>query len=319
MTAPIPVLVARGTFASVAGVHDFSGTSFRFDEVDLADADALRSSGAQGLVVGLQTVGAAELEALAPGLRAISRAGIGLDTIDLAAAGRHGVAVIYQPSYATREVASHALSLLLAVIRRLTVGQAIVGDGWRGRRGLRGIRSLDETTLGVVGSGRIGNQLIEYAAPLFGRILVHDPYAKSVDPRATRADRLDDLLGESHAISLHLPLDDGTRSIIGARELALLPKGAVLVNVSRGGLVDEDALAAAIASGHLAGAGLDVFSEEPLPTESPLRGLANVVLTPHIAFLSDSAVERLERQTVEDLCGVLATGSLTHGRFAETA
>ena len=132
-------------------------------------------------------------------------------------------------------------------------------------------------------------------------------------PALQPATDLDDLLARSAALSLHLPLSDSTRGLIGARELGLLPPGAVVVNVSRGGIIDESALADALHSGHVTGAGLDVFAEEPLPPDSPLLSTPNTVLTPHCASVSDRAARRLSHWTIGDVIQYLDTGSVEHG------
>jgi phosphoglycerate dehydrogenase-like enzyme len=149
--------------------------------------------------------------------------------------------------------------------------------------------------------------------PLVRQVLIYDAAPVPVPSGAERAAGIDDLLARSAALSLHLPLSDSTRGLIGARELGLLPSGAVVVNVSRGGLIDESALADALHSGHVTGAGLDVFAEEPLPSTSPLLSTPNTVLTPHCASVSDRASRRLSHWTIGDVIQYLDKGSVEHG------
>jgi D-3-phosphoglycerate dehydrogenase len=149
--------------------------------------------------------------------------------------------------------------------------------------------------------------------PLVRQVLIYDAAPVPVPAGAERAADLDDLLARSAVLSLHLPLSDSTRGLIGARELGFLPSGAVVVNVSRGGIIDETALADALHSGHVIGAGLDVFAEEPLPPDSPLLSTPNTVLTPHCAAASDRAARRLSHWTISDVIQYLDTGSVEHG------
>jgi D-3-phosphoglycerate dehydrogenase len=202
---------------------------------------------------------------------------------------------------------------LLAVQRRLPAADRYVRSGWAGPAALDGIQPLDEATVGVLGCGRIGNAFVERVRPLVRQVLIYDAAPVPVPAGAERAADLDDLLARSAVLSLHLPLSDSTCGLIGARELGFLPSGAVVVNVSRGGIIDELALADALHSGHVIGAGLDVFAEEPLPSTSPLLSTPNTVLTPHCASASDRAARRLSHWTIGDVIQYLDQGSVEHG------
>ena len=151
-------------------------------------------------------------------------------------------------------------------------------------------------------------------APLVGRILTFDPFAAEIPAFVEQVGKLDDLLIQSPLLSLHLPLSAQTRGLLGARELALLPDGAVVVNVARGGILDENALAGELNSGRLGGAGLDVFAEEPLPGYSPLLSTPNTILSPHVAGYSERSSWRLASWTIEDVLGYLASSSIEHGK-----
>jgi D-3-phosphoglycerate dehydrogenase len=149
--------------------------------------------------------------------------------------------------------------------------------------------------------------------PLAGEVLAHDPYATTIPRQVTRVGELDELLRRSDVLSVHVPLTAQTRGLIGHRELSLLPAGAVVVNVSRGGIVDEPALAGLLGTGHLGGAGLDVFTAEPLPATSPLLSAPNTILTPHCAAISDRAMWRLASWTLGDVLSWLSAGKVLHG------
>ncbi len=283
--------------------------------VDLSGGPATTAAteGVDAVVVTLQRLSADVLECFAPSVRLIGRAGVGLDTIDLATAAARGIAVINQPAYGAPEVASHALALLLALQRRLMPADRFVRADWSGPLNLAGIKPLDETRLAVVGGGRIGGAFIDRAKPLVGEVVVYDPGSIELSNGVRRAPDLASALAGSDALSLHLPLVDDTKNLIGAPELSLLAPGAIVINVSRGGIIDEDALADQLHSGHIGGAGLDVFAEEPLPATSPLLSAPNTLLTPHCAAASVRAAYRLSHWTISDSIEYLTTGSVSHG------
>jgi D-3-phosphoglycerate dehydrogenase len=215
---------------------------------------------------------------------------VGFDHVDLAAAERHGVWVSNVPDAATEEVATHALAMALALARHLPFLDRHVRDGgWDyGATGMA--RRLSELTLGVVGMGRIGRRLAGLAAGVFGGVVGYDPFVNDAawPPEFPRVE-LDECLEASNVVSLHLPLSAQTKAMIDATALARMPPGSFLVNVSRGGLIDEHALLAALDSGRLAGAALDVTDPEPPPADSPLRRHPRTLITPHAAWLSQQA------------------------------
>jgi len=248
----------------------------------------------------------------AKNLKGIVKYGVGVDSIDLGAATAHGVPVIHCPDYGTDTVADHAFSLMLSVARRITrIDRDIQRQGWLWPEPKYSGIELAGKTLGVIGFGRIGTAMARRAAGFGMRRLVCDPY---VTPPRVPWDNLEfasreQVIEQADFLSLHCILTPETRGIIGAEQLRRMKNSAVLVNVSRGALIDEPALAEALRSGTIAGAGLDVFMQEPLEKEHPLFGIENVLLSPHLAFYTDDAYHRLEGECVA------AIGELLAGRI----
>ena len=248
------------------------------------------------------------LGAMAPGATVI-RYGIGVDNVDLDAARAAGVQVANVPDYGSDTVADHAAACLLALLRKLPrYDRAVREEGWISAPSLSPLPGFRSTTVGLVGTGRIGLALHARLAPFGFTVLASDPYA---DPavlaeRGIEAVDLPELLRRSHAISLHAPLTDETRHVIGVDTIRQMRPGAVLVNTARGGLVDTPALVEALADGRLGGAALDVVDPEPLPADAPLRQLPGVLLTPHAAFFSDDSIADLQRLAAEEAARALA-------------
>lgn len=241
-------------------------------------------------------------------LRAIARPGIGVDNIDIAAATERGILVINTPDGPTESTAEHAVALLLALAKQVVAAdRRFREEGWNAAR-LRGVEVRGKT-LGIVGLGRIGRRVAQICRQGLGmRVAAYDPLAPAEVFTAldvARADTLDNLLPQSQVLTLHCALTPETRGLIGARELALLPQGAWLINVSRGAVVDQAALIDALATGRLAGAGLDVFDPEPLPDDHPLLRLPNVILTPHIASFTDDGVRAMHLGAAEQVVRLL--------------
>jgi D-3-phosphoglycerate dehydrogenase len=240
----------------------------------------------------------------------ISRYGIGVDMIDLDAATRRGIAVANTPYYCLEEVSAHALALILGLTRQIVaLDQSVRGGSWNGPGDGPEAKRLSMTTLSIVGFGRLGSLTAAGAAALGFKVLVHDPYLS--DERIFAAGHtpvtLERALTDGDVVSLHVPLNSSTHHLIGAPEIAMMRPGGFLVNTCRGGLIDESALAEALFDHRLAGAGLDVFEEEPLPAGSPLREAPGTILTPHTAWYSPMAAADLPvhaaRQVVEFLRG----------------
>ena len=237
----------------------------------------------------------------------IARYGIGVDNVDLAAATRAKIVVTNVPDYCIDEVSDHALALLLALERQIaSADHAVKGGAWdvvaHGA-----IRRLRGQTLGLVGFGKIAMAVAAKARAFGLNVLAHDPYldAKAIAVRGAEAVEFDGLLAQSDVVSIHVPLLPETRNLIGARELARMKPSAFLINTSRGGIVDEGALAEALKAGRLAGAALDVLLVEPPPPDHPLRNLPNVVLTPHLAFYSRESVIELQTKAAEEVARAL--------------
>ena len=195
------------------------------------------------------------------------RYGVGLDNVDIDVAQELGIAVGNVPEYGHEEISNHAIALLLALSRKLFAFDAAVRRGGTGIPAPQSVARLSQRTLGLVGYGRIGRRVAEKARAFGLEVVAYDPYASTAD--GVELLELDELLRRADILSLHVPLTPETRHMIGARELALLAPGSLVINIGRGGLVDEDALVAALHSGHIAGAALDVTEIEPLPLEQP--------------------------------------------------
>ena len=256
-------------------------------------AAALAEYEPDALLVQFAPVGARALAA-ANGLAAIVRYGVGVDNIDVAAAEAAGVEVSAVPDYCVDEVADHTIALVLAVERGVvTLASQTRAGGWD-YRAAGAVRRLRGLTLGLVGFGRIARAVGERGRALGMDVVAYDPAVPGA-----QAETLDDVLRAADVLSLHIPLTEATRGLVGRRELALLPEGATVVNTARGGLVDEGALAEALASGRLRGAGLDVLGLEPPAEDHPLRAAPNVVLTPHAAWFSTTAIVELRRKAAE--------------------
>jgi D-3-phosphoglycerate dehydrogenase / 2-oxoglutarate reductase len=237
--------------------------------------------------------------------RAIVRYGVGLDNVDIDVAQELGIAVGNVPEYGHEEISNHAIGLLLALSRKLFAFDAAVRRGGTDIPAPQSVARLSRRTLGLVGYGRIGRRVAEKARAFGLAVVAYDPYA-GADADVELLE-LDELLARADILSLHVPLTPETRHMIGARELALLAPGSLVINIGRGGLVDEEALVAALRGGHLAGAALDVTEIEPLPLDSPLLDAPNLVLTPHVAWVSDVALEDLKRLTAENALALIGT------------
>jgi D-3-phosphoglycerate dehydrogenase len=280
---------------------------------------AANTAGADGVLVTTNPLSRSLMEALAPSVRVIARAGVGLDAIDLEAAGERGIPVFHTPDYCVPEVATHTVALLLALNRRLVDSDRIARSDWSGWRAIAPIQPLGEQTVGLVGFGRIGRAVAERVRALVAAVVAYDPYGPVDEPGVTTVSSLDELLATSDVVSLHLPLSRETRRYIGAAELARMRPGAVLVNVSRGGLVDEPALVEALTCGQLSGAALDVLAEEPPRPSSPLLSAPNVLFSPHTAWYSMASEKRVWTMTLEGVIDVLNGRPPTAGRLVPVA
>lgn len=263
---------------------------------------AASATGAVGLIVQYAPITGDVLRAL-PAFRVVGRYGVGLDTIDQATAAALGIRVVNVPDYCTDEVADHALGLILALTRGIVpLDRGVQRGTWDFRLAGR-VRRPSSQRLGVIGLGRIGTALARRARALGFEVVATDPRGPGDDE--VQVVDLDTLLETSDVVSIHAPLDASTHHLIDARALALMRPTAILVNTSRGGLIDQDALVQALHGGRLAGAGLDVLEQEPIPADHPLLGLPNVVLTPHAAFYSEESLIEMKRKVSERVLAVL--------------
>jgi phosphoglycerate dehydrogenase-like enzyme len=240
-------------------------------------------AGADGLVLLGQYLTEASVAPVADRLAIVARAGVGTDKIDIDALTRHGILLFNAPEALTEGTAAGALTLMLAASRHVVALDRLTREGrWDDRQNHRG-REIYDKTLGVIGPGRIGQELIRLVQPFRMRVLAHSPRLTPERAAAIGAEAasLDRLLAESHFVTICAPLTEETRGMIGAREIALVRREAVLVNVGRGPIVDQRALADALAAKRIAAAGLDVFETQPFPADDPLARLDNVVLAPH--------------------------------------
>jgi D-3-phosphoglycerate dehydrogenase len=236
----------------------------------------------------------ADVIARCPSWRVIGRYGVGVDNVDLEAATAHGVAVLNVPDYCIEEVATHAAALVLASTRKLAQSQALIEAGrWNDWDQLRPIRPLSACTLGLVGIGRIGGEVVRLLGPFFGRVIAFDPVQSPVT--GVEPVGLDELFADADVVSLHCPLTPETRNLVDAERLGAMKPGALLVNVSRGGLIDTTALADALRTGRIAGAALDVLPQEPPDPADPLLGAPNLIMTNHLAWYSEVALITLRR------------------------
>jgi D-3-phosphoglycerate dehydrogenase len=262
---------------------------------------------AVGAVVGAAPYDGAVMDR-APHLRVIARTGIGYDAVDLAAATARGIAVCNTPDGPTISTAEHAVTLMLVVAKKVKTAESALTTGTTSGYYSRheGIE-LASKVLGLVGFGRIARRVAAIAEGIGMRIVTFDPYVDpaSIPPGVVRADDLDDLLRVADVVSVHVPLTDASRGMFGVEQFAAMKQGAVFINTARGGLVDQDALLAAVEGGHLVGAGLDVTTPEPLSEEHPLLGRDDVVVTPHVASATTDGKERILRAAVEQALAVI--------------
>jgi D-3-phosphoglycerate dehydrogenase len=241
--------------------------------------------------------------------RVIARFGAGLDNVDIDAATAKGIQVTYVPGASVEEVSDHALAMIFSLARRMPDLDAATRSGNWGVLGeLPPFRRLVDQTVGVIGLGRIGQVLARKVRGLGMDLVAYDPFLDdaAVSALGARPLTLDELLATSDYVSIHTPLTPGTRHLIGAAELARMKPTACLINVARGGVVDQAALVAALGEGRLAGAGVDVFEAEPLSLDDPLLALDNVILSPHAAHHSLESMNELRGRVIADVAAVLA-------------
>ena len=272
------------------GVRMLEDAGFEVRVIDSADPTVIaeHARGASALLIGYSGVDRALLDAL-PDLRIVATQSVGTDMVDVAEAERRGIVVSTVPDAAVEEVATHAFAMVMALLRGLPFLDREVRTGdWDGTT--MTLRRPSETTIGVVGLGRIGRKLASLMAPVCKDVVGYDPMIGPDNwPSEVRRVEFDTVLGASDVISLHLPLSQHTHHLIGSAELTAMREGASIVNVSRGGLVAQDALLEHLDSGHLASAALDVLAQEPPPRDDPIRTHPRVLVSPHVAYMSEGS------------------------------
>lgn len=311
--------VATGSIAMPNWIEPLAeelGFELRTGSIDTPTEVAELTDGATSLLVAVQPITKEKILAFSNSVESIGRMGVGLDSIDLVAAKEQGIAVIHQPAYAVDEVSNHAAAMILSLNRALLPSdQDLRANGWQSQS-LPRVMSLENSVLGVIGCGRIGHALMNKMRPFFKQVIGFDPMVKpgSIDFEVVSS--IDELIQRADVISMHSPLTPETKNLIDARAISLMKDGAMLVNVSRGGLIDEEALAGALASGKISAAGLDVFETEPLPAQSRLRHAPNLILTSHNAWFSEVAGPRLVQWSAKDVYEYFTSKSISHGRLA---
>ena len=253
--------------------------------------------------------------------KVISRYGIGVDMIDLEAAGKAGIPVANAPDYGIEEVATHTAAMILALARKITVYDRELKSGkWGYQLGMP-IRRLQGEVLGLIGYGNISRMVGQFMSGMGMKVIAYDPFIpaeKMAEWGAEKADDLSGLLSAADFVSLHVPLMEKTRGMIGEKELKMMKSSAFLINTGRGGLIDEEALAVALKEKRIEGAAIDTFPTEPILRENPLLKLDNAIVSPHCAFYSEESLQNLQRIPAEEIVRVLKGGkprNLVNGKW----
>ncbi len=295
-------------FAEELAVADARDITLRFANA-ATDAELVeRCADADGILVQYAAITADVMDAL-PHLKAIGRYGVGVDSVDVAAATARGIAVCNVPDYGTEAVSDHAIAMALAVARGVTRLDRAVRRGEVDLSAVRPLRLLGGRTFGVLGAGRIGAAVARKARGLGFEVIGFDERANPGETfNGVQIVARDDLFARADVLSVHVPLDESTRGIVNQKRLASMPPGAIVVNTARGGVIDTPALVAALDAGHLGGAAIDCHDVEPLPVDHPLTRFENVVLSPHFAWYSEESYGELKRRTMENVVTVLEGG-----------
>lgn len=244
--------------------------------------------------------------------KVVSRVGIGVNTVDIPAAGRCGIMVANVPDYCLDEVADHAMALFLAVARRIVQYNTNVHGGSWEVYGPGPMKRLQARRMCLVGFGHIAQNVAKRAQAFGLDVYAFDPYVSEqvfADKGVTRVETMEKLAEKADVLSIHVPLTEETEHSISKNVFSRMPEGAILINTARGPIVDEKALTKALQEGKLMGAGLDTVEEEPLPMDSPLREMGNVIITPHVAFLSEEAEIELRERSAQEVMNALLEGA----------
>jgi phosphoglycerate dehydrogenase-like enzyme len=297
MTRPLPVLFFDGPLPDVyRPLVEGRATAVGPDMADLAGAD--------GVIAGGKIKWNAESVASAPNLKVVSRTGVGYDNVDVPSLAAVGVKACHTPTGPLVSTAEHTVALMLAITKRLPIEIGRSNEGLP-TPAIATALELDGAVLGLVGFGRIARRVAATAKALGMEVLAHDPYLGTGTLDGCKLVKLDVLLAAADVVSLHAPGGPETQHLINAEALATMKPTAFLVNCARGSLVDQDALIAALDSGRLAGAALDVTDPEPLPVGHPLLGRTNVIVTPHVASSTSAGRHRLYQHAIDYAIAVI--------------
>jgi len=263
------------------------------------------------LVVRSQTKVNAKVIAAAKQLRVVGRAGVGVDNVDVDAATKRGIIVMNTPGGNTISTAEHTFSMMMALSRNIPQAHATMKAGQWDRKSFEGVELFNKT-LGIVGMGRIGGEVARRAIAFGMRVLAHDPFLSVSRAKALQVEvvELDEIYAKSDYITVHVPMTEQTKGMINTATIAKMKTGVRLINCARGGIINEADLATAIQAGKVAGAALDVYEVEPLPADSPLRGLAQVIMTPHLGASTQEAQESVGIEVAEQIADALAGGTI---------
>lgn len=293
----------HGTIAPEETVLQAAGVGYRLHQAKTEDDVIAAARDADAVILQYAPITGRVLDGL-PRCLVTVRYGVGVDTVDLAAATARGVMVANVPDYCIEEVSDHAIAMLLSLWRGVTTYDRAIRGGTWSTTARPPMPRLAGRVLGVIGVGRIGAQTARKAAGLGMRVVGYDPYLSSL-PAGVMKVTLDALLQQADAVTLHLPLTVESRHLIGEATLRKMKPTSLLVNTARGGIVDTGALVRALRDGWIAGAALDTLEQEPVPSDSPLLFLPNVILNPHASWYSDQSVPELKRKTAETAIAVL--------------
>lgn len=301
---PLPFRVWTHTTFDPTALEPFAGLAEVVTGPARTEAWFAEAAACDALILdGITVIDTPTINRIGARLRIVARTGIGVDRIDLADATACGVLVINTPDGPTESTAQHAIALLLSLTKRVAMGDRLLRDGQGWRLPPPGIELLG-ATLSLIGLGRIGGRVAELARALGMRVIAFDPFVSAERAAAlgvTLADSLEQALATGDVVSLHCPAIPETYHLINAATLARMRPGSILINVARGAVVDEAALVVALESGHLFGAGLDVYDPEPADSNNPLFSLPNVVCTPHIASYTGAGILRMQVMACEQV------------------
>jgi D-3-phosphoglycerate dehydrogenase len=293
----------HGTIVPEEAVLRAAGVEYRLHQAKSEEDVIAVARDADAIILQYAPITGRVLDGL-PRCRIAVRYGVGVDTVDLAAATERGVMVANVPDYCIEEVSDHAIAMLLSLWRGVTTYDRAIRNGTWSTTERQPMPRLAGRVLGVIGVGRIGAQAARKAAGVGMRVIGYDPYLSSL-PAGIQKVTLDELLQQADAVSLHMPLTAESRHLINEAALRKMKPSALLINTARGGIVDTAALIRALREGWIAGAALDVLEQEPVPRDSPLLSVPNVIVNPHASWYSDESVPELKRKTAEIAVAVL--------------